>query len=62
MPKKNGTMVLSIIMRVQCSSVQKHRNEMKAVGCQRQVLPMSAVSVAETTRMHDRKVGELGKQ
>lgn len=36
--KNNGIRVLSIITRMQCSSVEKYRDEMEVVGCQKQTL------------------------
>lgn len=53
MPKNNETAVLSIIMRVQHCNVEKYRDKVEALECQKQTLPMSAVSAVQTSGMHD---------
>lgn len=59
MPKNNEMNVLSIIMRVYCSNGEQYRDEMGAVECQRQTLLMSAMSVAQTSGMHDKESGRM---
>lgn len=51
---KQGCLTLSW---VQCVSVEKYRDEMETVGCQRQALPMSAGS--DTSGTHGRKSGKM---